>query len=52
MVHFILDFEPLSDNFQDVGHAIKAGDPRLHMIDVLVLGFLAQEDVVPVELPS
>ena len=25
-VHLILDFEPLSDNFQEVGHGIKAGD--------------------------
>ena len=28
-VHLILDFEPLSDKFWDVGHAIRAGDPRL-----------------------
>ena len=28
-VHLILDFEPLSDKLQDVGHAIRAGDPRL-----------------------
>ena len=25
-VHLILNFEPLSDNFQEVGHGIKAGD--------------------------
>ena len=25
-IHLILDFEPLSDAFQEVGHAIKAGD--------------------------
>ena len=41
MVHLILDFEPLSDNFQEMGHAIRAGDPRLRRIDVSVLGFLA-----------
>ena len=50
-VHFILDFEPLSDNFQEVDHAIRAGDPRLRRIDVSVPRFLAREDVVPTELP-
>ena len=34
-----------------MGHAIKAGDPRLARIDVLVPGFLAREDFPPVELP-
>jgi len=51
-VHLILNFEPIFDSFQDVGHAIKAGDPRLARIDVLVPGFLARDDIVPVELPS
>ena len=41
VVHLILDFEPLSNTFQEVGHAIRAGDPRLARIDVLVPGFLA-----------
>ena len=50
-VHLILDFKPLSDNFQDVGHTIKAGDPRLAWINVSVLGFLAREDLSLVELP-
>jgi len=50
-VHFILDFKPLSDNFQDVVHAIKAGDPRLARIDVSMPRFLAWEDLPPVELP-
>ena len=27
--HLILDYEPLSHIFQDVGQAIKAGSPRL-----------------------
>ena len=40
-IHLILDFKPLFDKFQDVGHIIKAGDPRLAQIDVLVPGFLA-----------
>ena len=51
-VHLILNFKPLSDKFQDVGNAIRAGDPRLARIDVLVLGFLTGEDIVQVELPS
>ena len=50
-VHLILDFEPISDNFQEVGHTIKAGDHRLRKIEVSVPGFLAQEDVMSVELP-
>ena len=52
VVHLILDFEPLLDVFQEVGHAIKAGDLRLCQIDVFVPGFLACEDIVPIELPS
>ena len=50
-VHLILDFEPLSENFQDVGHVIRAGDPWLTRIDILVPSFLAGEDLPPVELP-
>ena len=34
-----------------MGHAIRAGDPRLARIDVLMPGFLAREDLAPVELP-
>ena len=34
-----------------MGHAIRAGDPRLARIDISVLGFLAREDLPPVELP-
>ena len=51
VVHLIFDFKPLSENFQDVGNVIRAGDPRLTWIDVSVPGFLAQEDLPPVELP-
>ena len=40
-VHLILDFEPLSNAFQDVGQAIRADDPILTRIDVSVPGFLA-----------
>ena len=50
-IHLILNFEPISDSFQEMGHAIKAGDPRLRRIDIFVPGFLAREDVVPVKLP-
>ena len=50
-VHVILDFEPLSNQFQEVGHAIRVGDPRLAQIDVSVPSFLAREDLPPVELP-
>ena len=49
--HLILEMEPLSSSFQDVGQAIKAGDPRLNRIDVSKLGFLARRDLPPVVLP-
>lgn len=51
-IHLILKFKPLSHNFQEVGHTIKASDPRLAWIDVLVHGFLTREDVVQVDQPS
>ena len=51
-VHLILDFKPLFDKFQDVGNAIRTGDPRLAQIVILVLGFLAREGIVQVEFPS
>ena len=51
-IHLILDFKPLSDKFQDMGHTIRANDPRLALIDVLVPGFLAREDIMQVKLPS
>ena len=51
-IHLILDFKPLSDKFQDMGHAIRANDPRLALIDVLVPRFLAREDIMQVKLPS
>ena len=52
VVHLILDFQPLFDKFQDVGHAIRAGDLRLARIDVLVPRFLAREVIVLVDLPA
>ena len=42
----------MSDKFQVMGNSIRVGDPWLARIDVLVPGFLAQEDIVPIELPS
>ena len=34
-----------------MGHAIRAGDPRLCRIDVSILGFLARKDIMPVGIP-
>ena len=51
VVHLILDFEPLSNFFQDVSQAIKADDPKLAHIDVSMPGFLARKDLPPIELP-
>ena len=45
-VHLILDFKPSSDKFQDMGNAIRMGDPRLARIDVLVPKFLFREGIV------
>ena len=50
-IHLILDFEPISKVFQDIGHAIRAGDPRINRIDVSKPNFLAQDDLPPVRLP-
>ena len=51
VVHLILDFKPFSDKFQDVSNVIRAGDPWLAQIDIMVQGFLAWEGTVQVELP-
>jgi len=48
--HLILNYEPLSRIFQDVGQAIRAGDSRLVRIDVSNPGFLARRDLPPVML--
>ena len=50
-IHLILDFEPISKVFQEVGHAIRVGGPRIHRIDVSKPDFLASEDLPPVRLP-
>ena len=49
-VHLILDFEPISRVFQEIGHAIRARDPRINRIDVSKPDFLAREDLPPVRL--
>ena len=45
-VHLILDFKPPSNKFQDMGNAIRMGDPQLARIDVLVPKFLVREGIV------
>ena len=40
-VRLILDFQPISEIYQDVGNAIRVGDPWLARIDVLRPNFLA-----------
>ena len=50
-VHLILDFQPISKIYQDVGNAIRAGDPRLARIDVSRPNFLARDDLSLVTLP-
>ena len=49
-VHLILDFEPISRVFQEIGHTIRAGDPRINRIEVSKLDFLAREDLPPIRL--
>ena len=50
-VHLILDFEPISRTFQEISHAIRAGDPRINCIDISKPDFLARDDLPPVILP-
>ena len=50
-VHLILDFDPISRVFQEIGHVIRARDPRIHRIDVSKPDFLAREDLPPVRIP-
>ena len=40
-IHLILEFDPISKIFQEVRHAIRAGDPQLARIDILRPNFLA-----------
>ena len=48
-IHLILDFEPISRSFLDVGNSIRADDYRLARIDVFRPGFLAPYDFPPVD---
>ena len=50
-IHLILDFKPISRVFQEISHAIKAGDPWINRIDVSKPDFLAREDLPPIRLP-
>ena len=40
-IYLVLDFEPLSKIFQEVGHAIRVGDPQLAKINISRPDFLA-----------
>ena len=50
-IHLILDFEPISKVYQEIGHSIRVGDQQLTRIDVSHPNFLAQDDLPPVVLP-
>ena len=50
-IHLILDYEPISRTFLDVGNSIRANDHRLAHIDVSRPGFLAPHDLPPVDHP-
>ena len=49
--HLILDYEPISRTFLDVGNSIRANDYRLAYIDVSRPGFLASHDLPPIDHP-
>ena len=51
VAHLILDYEPLSNTFQEVGNAIKANNYWLACIDVSWPYFLAPYDLPPVDHP-
>ena len=50
--HLVLGYQPLTRSFQAIGHAIRAGSPRLAGIDVSKPKFLARQDLKPVVLPG
>ena len=50
-VHLILDFEPISRSFLDVGNSIRADDHRLARIDVSRAGFLTPYDLPHIDHP-
>ena len=49
--HLILDYEPISRTFLDVGNSIRANDYRLARIDISRPGFLAPHDLPPIDHP-
>ena len=49
--HLILDYEPISRTFLDVGNSIRANNYRLARIDVPQPGFLALHNLPPVDHP-
>ena len=51
VAHLILDYEPLSRNFQEVDNAIKANDYQLARLDMSRPHFLAPYDLSPVDHP-
>ena len=50
-VHLILDYEPISRTFLDIGNSIRANDYCLAHIDVSRPGFLAPHDLPLVDHP-
>ena len=50
-VHLILDFEPISRSFLDVGNSIRASNHRLVRIDVSQLDFFTPYDLPFVDHP-
>ena len=48
--HLILGYEPLLRIHQDVGQALRAGNPKLAQINVSKPGFLARRDLPPMVL--
>ena len=51
VAHLILDYEPISRPFLDVGNSIRANDYGLARIDVSRPGFLALHDLPPINHP-
>ena len=49
--HIILDYEPISRNFLDVGNSIRANEFPLARINVSRPSFLALHDLSPVDHP-
>ena len=49
--HLILDYEPISRTFLDVGNSIRTNDYRLARIDVSRPSFLAPHNLPPVDHP-